>query len=311
MDIELNGEKLDIILEKEKNLQEVMEGLEKWLLDSELVITAVTINGEEMVSTAQGAWAKRPLEEIQHLGLSAAPLREVACDIIDTARQYLTMLTRGIETADSKLLAELKPGFPYMLETIEHLSGRGTSPAWQQELIQWLQALKIKAVFTPDAPGASQIPGLCTQILRMLEKLNSQEPVQTAPLSHLPELRKQISGSIEKMNEVSILLQTGKDKEAMEIIIGFTEQMQTLQHIFSGLKESDNFVLADQQIAGQSPEAFYTQLNTILKELIAAFDIKDYVLIGDLLEYEIAPKMKDIIHFTGELEQFRGGNVRT
>jgi hypothetical protein len=37
-----------------------------------------------------------------------------------------------------------------------------------------------------------------------------------------------------------------------------------------------------------------SELNPVLRDLVAAFDARDSVLIGDLLEYEIAPRMERI-----------------
>ena len=41
------------------------------------------------------------------------------------------------------------------------------------------------------------------------------------------------------------------------------------------------------------------EFNPVLKELVAAFGTKDSVLIGDLLEYEIAPRMQRLAPLLG------------
>ena len=38
-----------------------------------------------------------------------------------------------------------------------------------------------------------------------------------------------------------------------------------------------------------------TELTPVLRELVAAFDAKDSVLIGDLLEYEVAPRVERLM----------------
>ena len=49
-------------------------------------------------------------------------------------------------------------------------------------------------------------------------------------------------------------------------------------------------------------EKYYNELNGFLKELIDAFQINDSVLIGDLLEYEIAPRLEGLIQFIERLK---------
>ena len=46
---------------------------------------------------------------------------------------------------------------------------------------------------------------------------------------------------------------------------------------------------------------FKEELNKILKELLEAFAAKDSVLIGDLMEYEIAPRLEQLRAFLQEL----------
>jgi len=48
-------------------------------------------------------------------------------------------------------------------------------------------------------------------------------------------------------------------------------------------------------------EAFYEELNGVLSELLEAFDAKDSVLIGDLMEYEIAPRLERLRKLLQEL----------
>ena len=50
-----------------------------------------------------------------------------------------------------------------------------------------------------------------------------------------------------------------------------------------------------------SLQDFYQELNGILTELLEAFDAKDSVLIGDLMEYEVAPRLEQLQTFLQEV----------
>ncbi len=101
--------------------------------------------------------------------------------------------------------------------------------------------------------------------------------------------------SIEEIGEVAVLLQTGKDRQAMETIIRFSELFQCLVRIFSSLKLTAK---NHSRIGGKSFDTFFTELNLMLEELLEAFNHQDSVLIGDLLEYEIAPRLEELKDFT-------------
>ena len=66
----------------------------------------------------------------------------------------------------------------------------------------------------------------------------------------------------------------------MDIVIGFADTVQALLMLVPFLSPD--------------PERgkLLAEFTPVLKELVAAFGTKDSVLIGDLLEYEIAPRMQ-------------------
>jgi len=85
-----------------------------------------------------------------------------------------------------------------------------------------------------------------------------------------------------ELREVSLLLQTGRDKPAMDIVIRFADTVQSLMDVLP-------FLASDPERA-----RLLTELTPVLRELVAAFGSRDSVLIGDLLEYEVAPRLEKI-----------------
>ena len=54
-------------------------------------------------------------------------------------------------------------------------------------------------------------------------------------------------------------------------------------------------------MGGRGLQDFYRDLNRILTELLEAFHANDSVLIGDLMEYEIAPRLEQLRTFLQEV----------
>ncbi len=94
----------------------------------------------------------------------------------------------------------------------------------------------------------------------------------------------------ENLMEVSVRLQTGKDSEAMRSILLFVEIFNKANRILPELGRigADTAAL---RIDGKPIPEFYDSFNGILRQLMEAFETKDAVLIGDIAEYEIVPRM--------------------
>jgi len=72
----------------------------------------------------------------------------------------------------------------------------------------------------------------------------------------------------------------------MEAVVRFSELSQRLlRHLRSRGVPA---------VGGRESREFFTDLNRVLGELLSAFQAHDTVLIGDLLEYEIAPRLRQL-----------------
>ncbi len=106
---------------------------------------------------------------------------------------------------------------------------------------------------------------------------------------------KEIAGKLdtEKLSDIPILLQSGHDKEASEIIGSFATECNnffhtaTLASLFPDLY--DKIV-----IDGNTISDFIKYFVPILSDFENAMKEKDTVTIGDLAEYEISPRLKNI-----------------
>ncbi|HEY9595857.1 MAG TPA: hypothetical protein VHE79_15365, partial [Spirochaetia bacterium] len=107
------------------------------------------------------------------------------------------------------------------------------------------------------------------------------------PADALAGSRARLAACIKRLPEVSLLLQTGRDKEAMAIVVEFTDTFQSLTDILP-------FLGPDEERA-----RVFAELTPPLRDLIAAFTNRDSVLIGDLLEYEVAPRLEHLLPTLG------------
>ncbi|MDR3139677.1 MAG: hypothetical protein LBT95_08410, partial [Treponema sp.] len=99
-----------------------------------------------------------------------------------------------------------------------------------------------------------------------------------------------VSAIAARLEDLPLDIQTGKDERAAETVQLFSHIAEKLFRLLYCLK-----------FDGLSPDAltveslpiqkFIEEFGTALKELTAAYEAKDAVLVGDLAEYELAPRL--------------------
>lgn len=97
-----------------------------------------------------------------------------------------------------------------------------------------------------------------------------------------------------KLSEISVLLQSGRDREASDTINSLATAMSDFVHV---ARMSVLFPELYEQISidGMNLQAFFEEFFPILKDFEGAMESKDSVTVGDLSEYEISPRLKNVI----------------
>ncbi|MCK5736499.1 MAG: hypothetical protein KAH21_08475, partial [Spirochaetaceae bacterium] len=129
-----------------------------------------------------------------------------------------------------------------------------------------------KGFINPEESTASEAA-------RMAVFLESRRKETANPEREAMAAAAALSGMADSLDDVAVQLQTGQDKIAMDTIIRLTEILQTFMRSLSWTPGSDEI------------EIITTDMNGILSELEEALKASDTVLIGDLLEYEIKPRL--------------------
>lgn len=95
-----------------------------------------------------------------------------------------------------------------------------------------------------------------------------------------------------KMEQIPVDLQTGKDKQANISIKNLADSIEEFCHVAalaSLFQEYSNI-----KINGEPFNKFFNDLSPILADFEQALKNNDTISVGDLAEYEICPRLKDI-----------------
>ncbi|MCI5523013.1 MAG: hypothetical protein SO116_01850 [Treponema sp.] len=93
-----------------------------------------------------------------------------------------------------------------------------------------------------------------------------------------------------QMEEIPVLMQSGKEKDAHLIIAKLADEINCFCHV-STLSALFPETYTQIQIDGTDLGSFFKDFSSILSDFEQALEEKDTVTIGDICEYEISPRL--------------------
>jgi len=296
VDIRINDQNLDFTIEKNETLGDVVKDIEAWLDGSDLVLCSVKHEDQNLLSQPYEEWAKTPHSEVGTLNVMVKHTRELTVLNLQTILEYLDLLKQATAAGKGKLLGELFSGFPALVESVrKHFPNPDATlqalvalflHADVEEVLGWPEEKMQQAVKLIDLVSGN--------VSFRLQELQD-------PRAALETLSEDLKICIEEISEISILLQTGKDRQAMDTMVRFSELSQSLVRLVASVLANSADPGKQVTVGGMGLQDFYRDLNGILTELLEAFHANDSVLIGDLMEYEVAPRLEQLRTFLQEV----------
>jgi hypothetical protein len=301
MTISLNGEPFDITLENEKTLNELFIGLSEWLNNLDYEITGFVLDGQELEISNINEWKSTLLETITNLDIKAISGSDKYISDLQTLYQYITLLLNAIESENTTLTNDLLAELPYVTSTLDSfLAKKDISDSGTVKLTEHIDYFLKTDNKTSN--GNRKLLKLLNNIKFILQTRIKEV---TTPFTEISKTAEDLKNLIPLISDVSVMLQTGDDKQAMDSVLSFIELSEKLIRIFPFLKEFGYTDIRKLSINSESFDDFYKDLNGILTELLEAFNIKDSILIGDLMEYEIAPRINKLLEYLSMVEKVK------
>ncbi len=283
MTITINDEAIDFTLEKEQNAGAVMQAVSSWLEESGMLVKEIQMNGNTVSLIGEENWKNQPLDGIDSIDIQAVDLREARIHQLQTARDYFTLVHKAASEAGREQLEELAGSFNDVQKLLPHLLADGSESAGPGIYTEGLE----KAGFLPSkAADAEALPGnfeaIAGEAARMALLLDQRLKETAAPAQEALSASLALAKLAENLEDVAVQLQTGNDKSAMDTIIVLTELLQSLMRSLSWLPEA------------AATGDITRELNGIFAEMEEALQLSDTVLLGDLLEYEMKPRLLEL-----------------
>jgi hypothetical protein len=283
----INDADVSYSLENEKTLGEIVHGIRTWLAAAGFVITDLRADGRDLLEP-DASWGAARVDTVAALRVTAAHTGDMKVAHWRTVDRWLGMLDEEVGRPPGAAIPK-----PDILDPLEQLL---------EGLSQTMEGLAANPFLPPGSDAGKRFAARFTgqkaatvrswnseekrEAVDLIRQLRSAVQVRiedaTHPRESLSRCAALIGSCMSELKEVSLLLQTGRDRPAMEIVIRFADSVQSLMDILP-------FLDPDAERA-----RLLAELTPVLRELVAAFDSRDSVLIGDLLEYEVAPRMERI-----------------
>jgi hypothetical protein len=267
MNITINGKPADITLEGEKTVGEVLAGLNGWLDGSGFRLSGLEIDGTPADSLSLGAFFDRELADIQNLDIKTSSL-------LDLAAEALLRVFGDSGDYEKAGPAEKKDFVSRWRQSPAALFLAGAEP----EIYRWAEQS-----FSGGSPDPAELRRMLDERLRELGDPRG-ELDRTGPL---------VEEIIRRLEDLPLDIQTGKDGRAAETIRIFSGAAEKIFRLFHLLKAGglDTKALKVDDIPAAE---FLEEFSTALRELLAAYETRDSVLVGDLAEYELAPRFRGL-----------------
>lgn len=284
MTIIINDQEVDFTLEGGETAIEIYSSIKAFLKETDYLIYSFAIDGENTDPEESDSWGSAKADEIERIEVVALTEDEYRLTGLLTIAEYVNFLMNAVHNKEFDELKGMTTEYPSILQNIPYFVKGDLGNLIQTQLEKTMRNSGLlegsfKDDYTTDF--LKEIAGISELISMAAREIQD-------PLEELKSSFKALDLLKPRLSDVSVLLQTGKDHEAMEIVISLTEILNKIFRLIS-MFNTDNIDT--------------DQLNSILSELAEAFDAGDSVLIGDLLEYEITPMLDSLSDVLNQLEE--------
>ncbi|MDR1507759.1 MAG: hypothetical protein LBI67_11715 [Treponema sp.] len=262
--ITINGKAADITLEAEKTLGELLSGLDSWLEGSGQHLSGIEVDGELYGSLSIEKAFDLGLDGISRIDIKTSSWAELMLEALFGVKNDLEFYEKN----------------PSEIPLFSEWDG-GHTAAFLRDNAADVHYLLRQILDGKAAPG---------KILPVIaERIRELRDPQGEITGSFPA----ISGIAKRLEDLPLDIQTGKDPRAAETIALFSGVAEKLFRLL--------YILRRCGIHTESMGGFLDEFGSAVKELQAAYENRDTVLVGDLAEYELAPRLLEFSSLLGAL----------
>jgi hypothetical protein len=267
MKIRINGAITDIQLETEKTVGEVLSALDAWITGTGHRLSGIGVDGITVDADSMEACFCKPVDIIDTLDINTNSVVELFAEALLFVQKDINVYEAAGFVEKNQFNEQWKKS-PQALLIAEQ----------NQDLFA-----QIAKTFSGEGFGVQALRMLIDEYLRELQN----------PADEIDSIQALVASVCTRLEDLPLDVQTGKDAKAAETVNIFTGITEKVFRVFKVLKLEglpiDEITVGDMPIATN-----ITEFNTALREMLTAYEQHDTVLLGDIAEYEMAPRLRSL-----------------
>lgn len=285
MEILVNGDALAVEAGPGATLGEVLAAADELVDKSGSIIIGIKIDGVDLGAEDYGEEAKRPADGIASIKIVAESAREVRIRTMQTLLELVALAGRAAEGEEAGAgdWRALREGATDIRDAFGGL--------FSADELSFVRLIADELAAAGDAPDAAARALVAAQAGKVASVFGERLAELRDPASEMKAASALFESRAQELADLPVLLQTGKEDRAMKTVLFFIEVFNKVIRLMPELGHAGVDASAV-RIEGKGVAEFYGEFNGVLRELTGAFEHKDAVLIGDLAEYEILPRMR-------------------
>jgi len=287
--ITVNGAPLALDVKGSGSLGELLAGADDLLDRAGSVIVSLRVDGEDVDADGYARFAEMPSASVSNVEIRAEDTAAIRARTIETLLELLAIAKRLAEDTAAEDTAAagdwpgLRSGARDMVDAFA-----GLFAADELSFVRLFADLLDRAVDGPDRAARVE---LSAQSDRLSSVFGERLAELRRPAAEMRAAAALFEAKAAELADLPVLLQTGREDRAMKSVLYFIEIFNKVIRIIPELRRS-GIDTASISVDGSPMPDFYGAFNGVLRELTDAFEHKDAVLIGDLAEYEVLPRMR-------------------
>ncbi|HON56132.1 MAG TPA: hypothetical protein PLJ38_03860 [bacterium] len=310
MDIIINKEKLSFELSGSENCKAIIDDLRNWLLQRKHILLKTHINDENYDKQKHDnlgiADIKRIEVESEHIEILTINSIGELKNYSDRVEFYVRKIKEeNAAYSDDKILEiymQVKDGFSWCLKAVENISKVLTidnNEEWKEKYLQLKEKLDdIECIF--DGARARELflgdkiekvnHILIVAILFLFEELKKKKTLLSFDeiLEKIEASNKELETVKTELPLIAEKLQVGESVEAMNILKERFGILESIVNFYYQIQCSISIEYDKLMIKEKSMQDYLNDYLKLLKDLLDAMETKDYVMLADLLEYELS-----------------------
>ncbi len=327
MEILINDESLDFTLETEKNLGDIIKGLEKCVLKNGNVIESITVDNRIIPIDYGSADFLQNISKINQLRIITQSQTELAVNTLITVGEYINKIQDDYTKQECiKCHEAILEGLKLIQEGIVdslrilHINSMFVIKEKHKTLADILVQLnkliiKYEKQYL-DEEGKKSLTDLLNEVLHILPRvfhwavIKNHETFKYIERSNASSYWKIIysdllsicSQSVGKFEEVGKNLQLGEDRSAFNDLYYLTVLFDEIITILNVGKNIESF---DKKLTLQHKDDFemlFRKIMDRLEKTEKAFKDGDMITLGDVFEYEVKPLFEHLLRLMGNVK---------